>query len=363
MPRTPKAYRGHKSIGHRGPRRAANDDDIDMLGAEPPRAGTRRESYPRAPRGPSGPGRIPSWRGDHGDAPTSPRQGRGGHHGSSHGPHLRRLPPLRDTPNSATFNSDCSACTAMVRLNRDFSRNLRTHMETFFHKLYAEIERWADDVGVGNGRSFDPMDWQMEMTTRIIERERRPSERRCSYMRIVSSANTGGIMAGPVHVPVAAPPLYALTPRMPDMHAAFQRPTPIPSMPTTASQSPNYPHGQPSMPAHQQHHQPQDFPLTNQGQVTTPSTIYKRHTCVNTTPRQTQQQNADYTTHTHPPQQESCKSITQSVPPSSAQAGAQDCIDVTTTAETAPNQFMTYRETNSGDSSDGGQGSESLLVK
>lgn len=144
-------------MGHRGPRRVTSDGDVDMLGTDPPRLRPRRESYSRNPRGPTGSGGIPSWREDREDIPTGPRNLRGGHRNGSYSALVRRPPPVREMPSNSVFNSDCPACVSMVRLNRSFSNNLRLHLESFFHKLHEEIERWADDVGVGNGRSLDPV--------------------------------------------------------------------------------------------------------------------------------------------------------------------------------------------------------------
>lgn len=238
------------------------------------------------------------------------------------------------------------------------------------------------------------MDWQMEMTTRIIERERRPSERRCSYMRIVSAASPGGMLTAPVPVPVPAPAnmghgySHVLPPGSSNMSAypapymnppgqgsessrppmfppINNPPSPLNLNMTPRSQAssgehrgPHDTHEQPSMghinypgtPQQQEHHGHLGSLHTQQP---TPNTIFMPHTSYVETP-QKPPHGASYTPRT--PQDGYAK-----LRPENEPVDAHDCIVVANTSlATAPDQFTSYRDTNPGDSFDAGQGGGGL---
>ncbi|KAK1760927.1 hypothetical protein QBC47DRAFT_428288 [Echria macrotheca] len=156
--------------------------DIDMLDIDssstPPNPSRRKGNNPK--RNTAGNNNTKS------PAPTTPRIG----------PRTQQpKAPLKFNtyhPGAETFNSHCPACAVTHRLNY----GLRTTLDTLFRRFHDALDRWADDVGVGSGRSIDPMEWQAEMTTLVLERER---ERRPSEMRRMLEGMMFGGGSGPCH--------------------------------------------------------------------------------------------------------------------------------------------------------------------
>jgi hypothetical protein len=61
----------------------------------------------------------------------------------------------------------CRSCATIFRLNESLAR----HLLELSRKCHQAFDRWAEEMGISF--ALDPMEWQSEGTTMIIERERR----------------------------------------------------------------------------------------------------------------------------------------------------------------------------------------------
>ena len=89
----------------------------------------------------------------------------------------------------------CGACTSV----RQSNQRLRELLLRYLAKQRQAIDYWADGVGVGDGNSFEEMDWQYEPTTLVTFRFQ---DRRYSSIRqILAQAEQRGSDHAAPHAP------------------------------------------------------------------------------------------------------------------------------------------------------------------